>query len=122
MIALLQTQLASAQAAQATAQGELAVARRELETATAVQTALEAPIRKTIERLSVALGATVIGLESAHGSTLVEHFNALNARFEQRFVVGQQTRPNAEANNDQDGSAANVSPIHRRMVAATGLR
>lgn len=122
VIALLQTQLASAQAAQATAQGELAVARRELETATAVQTALEAPIRKTIERLSVALGATVIGLESAHGSTLVEHFNALNARFEQRFVVGQQTRPNAETPDNQDGSAANVSPIHRRMVAATGLR
>ncbi len=98
------------------------MATRDLASSQIAQTALEAPVRTAIQRLSIALGATVIGLDSAKGTTLVEQFNSLNEKFEKRFVVGQQTRSDAESANNLSGSAANVSPINRRMVAATGLR
>lgn len=122
VVALLQTQLSAAQTSLAQVQVELAVATRELASSQIAQTALEAPVRTAIQRLSIALGATVIGLDSAKGTTLVEQFNSLNEKFEKRFVVGQQTRSDAESANNLSGSAANVSPINRRMVAATGLR
>lgn len=54
-------------------------------------------IRTAVERLGIALGSTVIGLEDASLSTLCAQFTKLDAEFGKKFPVGGVTRPLASS-------------------------
>lgn len=83
---------------------------------------LERIVRMSVKRLGIALGATVIGLDSLNGSALSEQFDRTNQEFEKRFQVGAVSKAEGQEQQASSGSKSSEgATLHGRRIGATTL-
>lgn len=75
-----------------------------------------AVITTCIERLSIALGATIVGLEELSLQKLCAQFNKLDAQFTKTFPVGGRSKP--AIGQAETSSTVSDSEFSRRTQAA----
>lgn len=97
------------------------------EAATASMTALkglmlqaEEGIRVMTQRMSIGLGMNLAGLDTLSGEMLMQQFNAVKTKFDQKFISGGKSSTSAQ-DVSQPESAGTVGDSQSRRIKATKL-
>lgn len=97
------------------------------ETAAAAMTTLkgvmqqaEEGIRVMTQRMSIGLGMNLAGLDTLSGEMLMQQFNAVKTKFDQKFISGGKSSTSAQ-DVSQPENAGSVGDSQSRRIKATKL-
>lgn len=92
----------------------------ELTALKALAMAAEAGIRVMTQRMSIGLGMNLAGLDTLSGEMLIQQFNAVKTKFDQKFLSGGKSSTSAQ-DVSQPESAGSVGDSQSRRIKATKL-
>lgn len=93
---------------------QLEQAQAELSTSVEASASAKKVIQTATERLAIAMGSTVVGLESLSLAGLCTQFNSLNTKFEERFSSGPVAQARAPESDVLEANQAT-----RRRIEAS---
>lgn len=82
--------------------------------------AAEAGIRVMTQRMSIGLGMNLAGLDTLSGEMLIQQFNAVKTKFDQKFLSGGKSSTSAQ-DVSQPENAGSVGDSQSRRIKATKL-
>lgn len=126
LVAFLREELTTARASDTAARAELTTLRTEntrltteLTNVNTLMGSMTPVLRTMTQRLAIACGTTVAGLDSLQGQPLVDMFNTLHSDFEKKYPVGGKSRTSADVTPTT--AAPETSARQSAAVKATKL-
>lgn len=92
----------------------------ELTTLKGLVTNAEAGIRVMTQRMSIGLGMNLAGIDTLSGEMLMQQFNAVKTKFDQKFISGGKSSTTAQ-DVSQPENAESVGDSQRRRIKATKM-
>lgn len=117
----LRTELKAANTELVTLRAQGITDKASLQNYATVVPGLTESVRKSAQRLAVACGGTVPGLDSLEGVALVAMFNSLDEQVQKKYPVGGKSKVAADPVPTKESINAPVNPLQAAQLSATQL-